>query len=148
MIVYFIIALIVSLILVITLFIALRQRLQINWTGQNRKGIGYLLPVFIVFLFVMIILFDTFPRLLDSINLIQNNTKKRTISGNEIIVKNHRYIIDGKTYITGFKNDPIDSKSEYSISYLPNTKIIINSEITKTLTETEEPIIEEILPKN
>ncbi|NLJ94996.1 MAG: hypothetical protein GX326_05850 [Clostridiaceae bacterium] len=135
MIAYFFVALSASVILAIMLFLMLRWRLRINSTGSNKIGISYVMPVIIVILFVSVIIVDTFPRILDTVFLFQNNVKTISVPGDKIDVKKHRYLIGDEIYITGFRDELIDPDLEYSISYLPNTKIVLKREEIVTLPE-------------
>lgn len=143
--VYFLITFIISIALAVCLFLWLIYRLQKNWTGQNKKSLAFLLPIIIALLFFFVVSFDTYPRLLDMVNILQHNMKTVQVSGQNIKLRNNRYIIEDKTYLTGFSKPDIDAAAEYSITYLPNTNIIVKQEIVKTLPNTEQqvPIVDD-----
>lgn len=145
---YFLFLLIISLILVISLFLLLIKRLQMNWTGQNKRGLFYFLPVIIVILFSLVIGLDTYPRLQDTANFIQKNIKTIEVSGKEIITQNNKYIIADKVFLANPYEEEVLKDETYSLSYLPNTRIIIKQVKIEALpTAEQEPIqIEEISP--
>lgn len=145
---YFLFSLLLSLILVAGLFLLLINRLQVNWTGRNKRGISFLLPVGIVILFFFTVGLDTYPRLLDTVNAIQKNFKTIEISGENINTQNNKYIIFDEIYLASPSEEAIVNDETYSLSYLPNTKIIIRQEKVETLPSVEqEPTqIEKISP--
>ncbi len=135
---FFLISLVISIILAICLFALLIYQLQINWTGQNKKGISYLLPVVSTVLFALFVALDTGPKLLDLVNLWQQNVKTLQLSGSEIKVQNNRYHVADTTYLTSFPGQEVKADESYSIVYLPNTKIIVKFEAVDTLPEGDE----------
>lgn len=135
---FFLISLIASLVLAVCLFALLIYQLQINWTGQNKRGISYLLPVVSAVLFALFVALDTGPKLLDLVNIWQQNVKSVQLSGSEIKVQKNRYYVAGETYLTSFPGEKVKADASYSIVYLPNTKIIVKFEAVDTLPEGDE----------
>ncbi len=149
--VYFLLSLIASILLAAGLFIWLIYRLRINRTGRNKKGYEFLLPILITILFFSVAAADTFPRLLDVLNIAQNNIKTIQVSGDQIDVNRNRYLIEGELYMSSFPKFKIAQDRMYQISYLPQTKIIVKQKVIETLPDINDPnspVIEELPPKN
>lgn len=142
---FFLLTLIASVGITIALAIIVIHRLQVNWTSQNKRGISFLIPVVVVILLCFMITLDTFPRLLDTINIVQNNVKVLQINSANMVVRNNRIIVDDQVYILPMNHELIEENTNYSFTYLPNTKIIIQQEKVETLPndETLIPVIEE-----
>ncbi len=143
--IFFLITLIASLAIAICLAILTIHRLQINLTRQNKKGIFFLLPAVIVIILFFVIIYDTFPRMLDTINAIQNNVKTIQVNTEDILINKNQLMIDGQTYLLSINHAPIEDHSDYTFSYLPHTKIIVNQEKVATLPDSETlvPVVEE-----
>ncbi|NLJ71145.1 MAG: hypothetical protein GX328_06760 [Clostridiaceae bacterium] len=136
---FFLFSLGVSLILAIALFALLINRLQVNWTRQNKIGISFLLPVLITIIFIFVVYLDTQPKILDLINLIQGNTKTIEVQSEEIKVQGNNLIIDDQIYLLSPLSEKISDQKTYRFSYLPNSKIIVYQEYDATL-----PIMQEV----
>lgn len=135
---YFIISLAVSIVLASSIFALLVNRLQVNWTRQNKIGISYLLPVFITVIFAFVIYLDTQPKVLDLVNLVQGNTKIIEVQGSEIIDRGNNLRIDDDVYLASPFIDEVSDDQTYRLTYLPNSKIIVSQENVVTLPTLEE----------
>lgn len=140
---YFIFSLGVSIVLALALLALLITRLQVNWTGQNKIGIAFLLPVVITIIFVLVIYFDTQPKVVDLVNLIQGNTKTVEAKGTEIITRGNNLIIKNKVYLISPFYEKISDEWTYRFTYLPNSSIVVAEEHVATLSVIEEIPIEE-----
>ncbi|NLM19506.1 MAG: hypothetical protein GX217_05725 [Clostridiaceae bacterium] len=140
---YFLFSLGVSLMLAIALFALLINRLQINWTRQNKIGISFLLPVLITVIFIFVIYLDTQPKVLDLINLIQGNTKTIEVQSEEIEVQGNNLIIDDQIYLLSPLSENISDQKTYRFSYLPNSKIIVYQEYDTTLPKIQDVSLDE-----
>lgn len=140
---YFLFSLGVSLILAISLFALLINRLQVNWTRQNKIGISFLLPVLITIVFIFVIYLDTQPKILDLINLIQGNTKTIEVQSEEIEVQGNNLIIDDQIYLVSPLSEKISDQKTYRFSYLPNSNIIVYQEYDTTLPQIQEIPVDE-----
>ncbi|HHU53780.1 MAG TPA: hypothetical protein GXZ43_06895 [Clostridiaceae bacterium] len=139
MLLYFIFSLGVSLTLAIALLVLLINRLQVNWTRQNKVGISFLLPVLITIILIFVIYLDTQPKVLDLINLFQGNTRTVEAKSEEIKVQGNNLIIDDQTLLISPLSEKISDQKIYRFSYLPNSKIVVYQEYGDIL-----PVILEI----
>ncbi|MGB4609326.1 MAG: hypothetical protein WBH77_01745 [Saccharofermentanales bacterium] len=130
---YFLFSLGASLTLAIGLLALLINRLQVNWTRQNKVGISFLLPVLITIIFIFVIYLDTQPKVLDLINLFQGNTKTLEVQSEDIEVQGNNLIIDDQIYLLSPSSEKISDQKTYRFSYLPHTKIIVYQEYDDTL---------------
>jgi len=140
---YFLFSLGVSLTLAIALLALLINRLQANWTRQNKVGISFLLPVLITIIFIFVIYLDTQPKVLDLINLIQGNTKTIEAQSEEIEVQGNNLIINDQIYLLSPLSEKIFEQKTYRFSYLPNSKIIVHQEYDTTLPKIYEVPVDE-----
>lgn len=143
--VFFLLTLIASISIAIGLTIVVIHHLKVNLTRQNKRGISFLMPVVVVVILYFLITLDTFPRLLDTVNIFQNNVKLLEVNSADITLNKNRLITDDQTYLLSRQFESIEENTNYEFTYLPNTKIIIQQEKVETLPHEEAliPVIEE-----
>ena len=130
---YFALTLLISLVLSGTLLAGLIISLKINWARQNRRPISFLMPVFLMIVFMLTTLYLTVPRLLDSVYLLNNNysIEEIQISNGDI---GWNSLTDGTRvfFYNQTRFHPENGKT-YRISYTPNSLYIVSmTEVIET----------------
>ena len=123
---YFLYNLALCLILSICLFVLLVYRLRINREHKNRHPAGFLLPVVLAAVFVVITLQLTVPRALDTFSIITKryNVSETTLDSSQIS-KNSVTIEDQVYYYDGFTIEPAP-EVYYRISSTLRSRYIIS----------------------
>jgi len=122
--VYFFINLGLHLLISCVLLFVLLHYVSNNQNQKNKRGIAYLLPVFITALFLLQTVFFSAPRILDSVNVVKSSYLTVTGQVESVGFLNHSLVIDGKTYYYNpFVYKP-KVGNELEISYTPNARYI------------------------
>jgi glucan phosphoethanolaminetransferase (alkaline phosphatase superfamily) len=123
---YFIYNLILCLVLSTCLFVLLIYRLRINREQKNRHPAGYLLPVVIAAVFVILTLQLTVPRILDSFSLINSRYSVLETTLNETQISDNSIIIENKTYFFNNFNFEPEPDVYYKILSTARSRYIIS----------------------
>jgi hypothetical protein len=124
---FFVVSLILSLVLSGALLAALLHSFQINRERKNRRPISYLNPVFLTFVFLLIVIYLALPRMFDLVSILD-----RAYVIEEVRVDDGELgwnsLQDGERHFTfnpwQFKLEP---GRTYRITYTPRSRFIIEA---------------------
>jgi len=123
--VFYFITLTLSVLLSIVLFKLLIRSLQVNWERKNRLPLGYLTPVLLTAIFILLTTGLTVPRLLDTVNLLARTydieeivLQKNQIHWNSLSVGQRRY------FFNQWQFKP-QTNQAYRISFTPHSRYIV-----------------------
>jgi CRISPR/Cas system CMR subunit Cmr4 (Cas7 group RAMP superfamily) len=100
--------------------------LRINREQKNRHPVGYLLPVVIAAVFVILTLQLTVPRILDSFSLINSRYSVLETTLNETQISDNSIIIENKTYFFNNFNFEPEPDVYYKILSTARSRYIIS----------------------
>lgn len=123
---YFALTLLISLILSGTLLVGLIISLRINWARQNRRPISFLMPVLLMIIFMLITLYLTVPRLLDTVSLLDNNYMIEEIRIDEGDIGWSRLTDGPRVFFYNQQRFHFENDKTYRISYTPHSLYIVN----------------------
>ncbi len=139
MIFYFLLGLIISLFLVIALTRLLIVLLRNNWNHNNQRWFSYLFPVVIAVLIAWTTITQLYPRLIDSVHLINGNYElSEAVLAEEDIRFNHIQI-EGVSYyhLPLFYSWPVGERLQ--IMSLPNLNYIVRYTAVEEAVSEENP---------
>lgn len=96
--VYFYINLIGHLAGSVLLLLIIMRFVSNNRQHKNKKGIAFLLPVFVTVIFLIQVMSFSVPRVLDSVSIIKNSYSTVTGHVESVGLLNNAMKVDGKTY--------------------------------------------------
>jgi hypothetical protein len=122
--VYFIINLIAHLAVSVLLLLIIMRFVSNNRQHKNKKGISFLLPVFVTVIFLMQVMSFSVPRVLDSVSIIKKSYNTVTGRVESVGFLNNSILVDGKTYYYNpFLYNPREGDL-LEISYTPYARYI------------------------
>jgi len=119
---------IMSLVVLIMLFKALR----VNQERRNRVALGYLAPVALTGLFLVLMLSLTVPRLLDTVNLMTEtyaideiHVGRQNLGWNSLTANGRRYFYNQWQIV-------LEPGNQYRIEYTPRSGYLVPSTLIET----------------
>lgn len=133
---FFVFTLLLSFLIGLLLFLILLKRLEVNWQRRNKHAASYILPVLFTILFVLHVGFDLQGRVLDFIDILQQNPRVMTASADEMTLNGNRLKIDGESYIVSPDSVEIAPETYYRINYTERSHVVLSFEELTELPET------------
>jgi hypothetical protein len=130
---YFALSLALSLVISGTLLAGLVKSLQINWARKNRRPVSFLTPVILTGLFILLSLYLTVPRLLDTVSMASGSYIIEEISlSNGDIGWNSLNSGQRSFFYNQWRFHPATGKT-YRVSFTPHSLYIVSmSEVMDT----------------
>lgn len=130
---YFSLSLILSLMLTAALLACLIKSLRINWSRKNRRPLGYLTPVILTVLFILISLTVAIPRLMDVVNMISQSYSIETVKVNDAGLGWSKLRHEQRVYYFNHWRFQPEPGRTYRIYFTPNSRFIVYmDDVTET----------------
>ncbi|MDO5033228.1 MAG: hypothetical protein Q4D97_00060 [Eubacteriales bacterium] len=126
---YFFLSLVLALLLATCLFLLLLRRLRINWAKQNRRKASFLLPSVLTLLLVAFTIFELKPRLLDTLDILQNNLHSFSASSQDLVYAGGRLQYGDRTFILSPWAPPLQTETIYRVRYAKYSGLVLGVEV-------------------
>lgn len=123
---YFALSLVATLLIVLVLLMWICHALKVNRNRENRLPISYFMPVLLSILLGIVVQTEFYPRLLDTIEIISENTYSRTFLHNEGSVQNRLMVIGDHSYILDPSCGQLKPETDYRIRVAPHTGMVVS----------------------
>lgn len=126
--IFFIFTLTLSLLIVLILAYLIFKRLEVNREMQNKYAISYLTPLLLTIFLMFFIIRDTQLRVVDTINILNDNTAS-------IEIKHSNYSVRGNCIQTNYGDyilspiTKIDIDRDYRVVYAPMSHVVLDIEL-------------------
>ncbi len=134
--IYFTLSMLLSLVLSGALLALLIRRLKTNWDRKNRFPISFLAPIALTAIFLILTVYVTLPRVLDTIHMIEKSYVIEEVKIDSDSIGWSTLEVDGKLYyFNQWRYHPETGKT-YRLSFTPNSRFIVfMDEVVETTME-------------
>ena len=127
--IYFYLSLALTIVISLCLFLLLIRRLRINWAKQNRRKASFLLPSILSLIFLAFVIFELKPRLLDCLDILQNNVYTYSVNSQDIEFVGRRIKHGDKILIRSPWEPGLQSDTLYRIRYAKYSGLVLAFDI-------------------
>ncbi len=126
---YFYLSLALTLLVTICLFSLLLRRLKINWAKQNRRKFSFILPSILTLILLAFTIFELKPRLLDTLDIIQNNIYTYSANSQDMEFVGKRIKYGDKLLIRSPWAPPLKPDTMYRVRYAKYSGLVLELDI-------------------